>query len=226
MKTMRMTAVLIGLIVMTGCGGAPKLEIETFEVNHLDQHSLSQLIEPYIFYDREGADGVYTLSGNILTVRETPDNLARITDVLRMYDVRKPSIMLYIDVIEADGGGIDPAIQDIADRLRELFRFTGYTKVAGGVISVTEGGTVEQTMGASSGSERGSFHFRARFGRLADEDDEWTLYAENLDLSRQDGTTISTSALLRIGQTTLIGTSLEGPEVKAVILAVRPEIVR
>ena len=32
------------------------------------------------------------------------------------------------------------------------------------------------------------------------------------------------SALLRVGQTTLVGTSLEGPDVKAVILAVRPEI--
>ncbi|MFC1545656.1 hypothetical protein ACFL44_03100 [Gemmatimonadota bacterium] len=224
MKTMRMTAVLLGLFVIAGCGRTPKLEIETFEVNNLDQHRLSQLIEPYIFYGREGTDGMYTLSGNILTVRETPDNLARITDVLRMYDVRKPEIMLHIDIIEADGGDIDPSIQDIADRLRELFRFTGYTKVAGGIISVTEGGSVEQTMGASSESERGSFHFSARFGRLADEDGQWTLFAESLDLRRRDGTTISTSALLRTGQTTLVGTSLEGPGAKAVILAVRPEI--
>ena len=221
MKTMRMTAVLIGLFVMAGCSRAPKLEIETFEVNHLDAYRLSQLVEPYIFYDREGTDGMYTLSGNVLTVRETPDNLARIAAVLHRYDIKKPSIMLHIDVIEANGGDVDPSIQDIADRLRELFRFTGYTKVAGGIISVTEDGMVKQTMGASSGS---AFEFQARFGRLANEDGEWTLYAENLDLRRQDGTTISTSALLRVGQTTLVGTSLEGPDVKAVILAVRPEI--
>jgi len=225
MKTLRMCAVLLGLFVIAGCGSTPKLEIETFEVNHLDSYRLSQLVEPYIFYDREGAAGMYTQSGNVLTVRETPDNLVRIAAVLQRYDIKKPSIILYIDVIEANGGDIDPSIQDIADLLRELFRFSGYTKVAGGVISVTEGGVVQQTMGASSGgNQRGSFEFQARFSQLAEEDGEWTLYAENLSLRRQDGTNISTSALLRVGQTTLVGTSLAGPDVKAVILAVRPEI--
>lgn len=226
MKTMRMTAVLIGLLVMAGCGGTPKLEIETFEVNHLNQHQLSQLIEPYIFYDREGTSGMYTLSGNILTVRETPDNLSRIAAVLHTYDIRKPSIMLHIDVIEANGGGIDPSIEDIAERLRELFRFTGYTRVAGGIISVTENGTVEQSMGASSDPGRGVFQFQAGFGRLTEVDGQWVLYADHLSLRRRDGTHISTSALLRVGQTTLVGTSLSGPDVKAVILAVRPEILK
>jgi len=225
MKIIRMTVLFIGLLVIAGCGRTPKLEIETFEVNHLDQHQLSQLIDPYIFYDREGTSGMYTLSRNILTVRETPDNLSRIAAVLNKYDIKKPSIMLYIDVIEANGGDIDPSIQDIADRLRELFRFTGYTRVAGGVISATEGGIVEQTMGVADGGDRGSFDFHARFGRLAHDDGEWTLYAEALELRRKDGTKISTSALLRVGQTTLVGTSLSGPDVKAVILAVRPEII-
>ncbi len=224
MKTMRMTAVLIGLLVMAGCGGTPKLEIETFEVNHLNQHQLSQLIEPYIFYDREGTSGMYTLSGNILTVRETPDNLARIGAVLHQYDIKKPSIMLHIDVIEANGGGIDPSIQDIADRLRELFRFTGYTRVAGGVISATEWSNVEQSMGVS-GRGGYSFHLNASIGRLSRQEDEWVLYAENIHLRGNNGVTISTSALLRIGQTTLVGTSLSGPNVKAIILAVRPEII-
>jgi hypothetical protein len=207
MKTVKMTAVLLVLLVIAGCGKAPRLEIETFEVNHIEHYQLTQLIEPYIFYGREGSEGMYTVSGNVLTVRETPDNLARIAAVLQKYDVRKPSIMLHIDVIEADGGEIDPSIQDIADRLRELFRFTGYERVAGGVTG-----------------SNGTFSFQARIGRISQEDGDWTLYAESLYLRRGDGTVIRTSAQLRVGQTTLVGTSLEGSGAKAVILAVRPEI--
>jgi len=225
MKTLKMTAILLVLLVIAGCGRGPKLEIETFEVNHIEHYQLTQLVEPYIFSGREGAQGMYTVSGNVLTVRETSDNLGRIAAVLQKYDVRKPSIMLHIDVIEADGGEIDPSIQDIADRLRELFRFTGYQRVAGGVVAITEGSEIDQTMGVggSTGSG-GSFSFQARIGRIGQEDGDWTLYAESLYLRRDDGTVIRTSAQLRVGQTTLVGTSLEGSGAKAVILAVRPEI--
>ncbi len=225
MKTVKMTAVLLVLLVIAGCGKAPRLEIETFEVNHIEHYQLTQLIEPYIFYGREGSEGMYTVSGNVLTVRETPDNLARIAAVLLKYDVRKPSIMLHIDVIEADGGEIDPSIQDIAERLRELFRFTGYERVAGGVMAVTEGSEIDQTMGVGGVTGSSStFSFQARIGRISQEDGDWTLYAESLYLRRGDGTVIRTSAQLRVGQTTLVGTSLEGSGAKAVILAVRPEI--
>jgi hypothetical protein len=224
MKKINLT-ILFGLLVIAGCGRTPQLEIETFEVNNIENYQLTQLIEPYIFYGREGAAGMYTISDNVLTVRETPDNLARIAEILERYDVRKPSIMLHVDVIEADGGDIDPAIQDIADRLRDLFRFTGYERVAGGVLAVTEGSEVDQTMGigGESGASR-YFSFQARIGRIGLKEGNWTVYAENLSLRRGDGAAIRTSALLRVGQTTLVGTSLAGSDAKALILAVRPEI--
>ncbi len=227
MKTMRMTAMLIGLLAITGCSGSPKLDIQTYEVKHLDQHQLSQLIEPYIFYDREGADGMYTLSGNILTVRETSDNLGRIAMVLKTYDIKKPTIRLYIDVIEADDGAeVDPAVRDIANRLKEIFKFEGYRKVSGGVLLATENTRVEQSMG----DERSRvfwYTFAANCGRLTQDEGDWVIFTE-MTLRRADGIEISTSALLREGQTTLVGTSATSePDsgIKAVILAVRPEIV-
>ena len=226
MKIMKTSALFIGLLVIAGCGRTPKLEIETFEVKYLDQHQLSQLIEPYIFYGREGADGMYTLSGSILTVRETPDNLSRIAVVLQAYDIKKPSIRLHVDVIEANGGEVDPAVQKIAEQLKELFKFEGYRKVGGGVLLTTENAQVEHSMGDKR-SRTFWYTFTANCGRLSQEEGDWMLFTE-MYLRRGDGMEISTSALLREGQTTLVGTSAAGdPETgsKAVILAVRPEIV-
>jgi len=226
MKVFKTTAVLLALLSITACGGAPKLEIQTYEVKYLDQYQLSQLIEPYIFYDREGPDGMYTLSGNILTVRETSDNLGRIAMVLLSYDIKKPSVRIRVDVIEADGGGVDPAVEDIAARLRELFRFEGYQRVGGGVLLATENTRVEHSVS----DERGRafwYTFSANCGRLSQDDGDWVMNTE-MTLRRGDGTEIATTALLREGQTTLVGTSASGQgdsSSKAVILAVRPEFV-
>ncbi len=225
MRLSRTVPVFAALILLAGCSRPPRIDIQTFEVRYLDEERLSQLIHPYIFFDREGAPGTYSLSGNVLTVRETPDNLSRIRAVLNEYDVKKPSILLHVDIIEANGGGIDSSfedIKDIYDRLIELFKFEGYARVAGGVLSTMEGKHVSHSMGADR-ARGGIYQFFAACGRLYQEDGKWVLYVE-MELLSAGPTLLSTSALLREGQTTLVGTSSTG-DVKAVILAVRPEIV-
>lgn len=62
----------------------------------------------------------------------------------------------------------------------------------------------------------------ARCGRLTEDEGEWLLFID-LQLSKYDRNLLRTSAMIRDGQTTLVGTTLDG-DVKAVILAVRLEI--
>lgn len=222
MRLTRTAPVFAALILLAGCSRPPRIDIQTFEIRYLDEERLSQLVHPYIFFDRDGAPGTYSLSGNVLTVRETPDNLSRIRAVLVEYDVKKPSILLHVDIIEANGGEVDPSIAGISSRLKELFKFEGYTRVAGGVLSTMEGTHVSHSMG-SDRVRGGIYQFFANCGRLYQEEGKWVLYAE-MELRSAGPTLLSTSALLREGQTTLVGTSSIG-EVKAVILAVRTEIV-
>ena len=134
------------------------------------------------------------------------------------FDKKQPEIRLHIDVIEANGGGVDPQIADIQAELSDLFKFDGYRRAAGGVLTATEGSSVEQSMGVVGGS----YVFEARCGRLTEDEGEWLLFID-LQLSQYDRNLLRPSAMIRDGQTTLVGTTLDG-DVKAVILAVRLEI--
>jgi len=218
MRIAKPVFLMIVVAIAAGCSGGPQLETRTFEVKYLEMNRAHALVEPYVFMDREKNPGNMTVSGNILTVRESADNLTRIAVVLEEFDKKQPEITLHIDVIEANGGGVDPQIADIQVELSGLFKFDGYTRAAGGVLMATEDTYVAQTMGVSGGAYR----FEARLGRLTEDEGEWLLFAD-LRLSRYGTDLLNTSAIIRNGQTTLVGTTLDG-DVKAVILAVRPVI--
>lgn len=211
----------LAIILLTGCSRGTQLEIEAFQVKYLEPHSAVQLIEPYIFSGRESAPGGLSLSGNVITVRETRDNLWKIKSILELYDVKKPSIRLKVDVIEADGA--DESVTGIADleELKKLFRFEGYRVAAGGILPVMEGRSVGQAMGSIGGVV---YEFRANCGRFLQEDEDWILHTD-LNLEWRWGQILHSSVVLREGQTTLIGTGIELEGVKAVILAIRLEIV-
>ncbi len=218
MKTLKPLFLIIAVAIAAGCSGGPKMETRAFEVKYLEIDRAYQLVDPYVFRERENSPGIISISGHVLTVRETVDNLTRIEAVLRQFDKKQPEITLYVDVIEADGGDVDPAISVIQIELAELFKFTGYRRAAGGVLTATEGSSVEQSMGV----DRGSYVFEARCRRLTKDDGEWLLLID-LRLNQYTTDLLSTSAMIRDGQTTLVGTTLDG-DVKAVILAVRLEI--
>jgi hypothetical protein len=218
MKILKALLLIVSAVAVVGCSGGPQLETRVFEVKYLEMHRVHQLVEPYVFYNRKDAPGTFSMSGQLLTVRETADNLTRIELVLAQFDQKRPEIMLHVDVIEANGGEVDPAIADIQVELAELFKFTGYTRVAGGVLTAIEGRLVTQSMGIGNSAYR----FEAQCGHLTEDEGEWLLFTD-LQLSRYGRDLLSTSAMIRDGQTTLVGTSLEG-DVKAVILAIRPEI--
>ena len=109
-----------------GCSGRTTLDTRTFEVRYLDDRSVSALIDPYIYGDRPTGGGTWSMSADLVTVRETPDNLDKIARVLEQYDLPRPSVRLHFQVIEANGvGEPDPEIREIEQQLRELFRFDG-----------------------------------------------------------------------------------------------------
>ncbi len=221
MRYSRFITLLAVAFTAAGCGRTPQLDVRSFEVAYMNPEQAVELITPYVFSDRDGAAGTYSVAGNIVTVRETTDNLNRIEALLRQYDLRKPLVTLHIDVIEADGGGVDPAIAGIAGQLRELFNFSGYQRAAGGLASAAEGSRLVQSMGVT-GANR-SYQVTIHCGRFIQAEGIWIIPA-SLGFSSGRGL-VDTEVRLREGQTTLIGTSTTG-DIKAVILAIRPEIVR
>jgi len=218
MKSIKLMSLLAVVLLLAGCGHRPELEIRTFDIKHLDPGMAIQIIEPYVFDDREIAPGNYSLSGSTITVRETRDNLRRIAEILGRYDVEKPPVTLFIDVIEADGAGeVDEALEGILDDLEKLFRFQGYRRVASGVLPIMEGQEVSHRMGRFAG-----YSFEAYPRRMIqDQHDTWQIYMD-MTLTKDGFHMLHTSATLRDAQTTLLGTSTDEEGIRAIILAIRP----
>src|SRR5207248_8008283 len=140
------TTAIAALLIACSPGG-PSLDTRTFALKYLHGQDAIPIVAPYVYADRPNAKGVFTMSDNAITVRETADNLDKIARVLAQYDRPRPFIRLTFHLIEADGAtSTDPAIRDVEATLRRLFRFQGYRLVAEGVVSATEKGEVTQRL--------------------------------------------------------------------------------
>jgi hypothetical protein len=149
MKACLSFASAIAVLFVACSPGGPSLDTRTFALKYLRGQDAVPIVAPYVYADRPNAKGVFTVSDNTLTVRETPDNLDKIARVLAQYDRPRPFIRLTFHLIEADGATIsDSAIRDVEATLRQLFRFRGYRLVGEGVVSTTEKGQVTQTLAA------------------------------------------------------------------------------
>jgi hypothetical protein len=199
----------------------PNLETQTFELQYLPDYEARQLIDPYVWADRPGAPGTVSAVSNMITVRETPDNLEKVRRVLAEYDRPRPTVRLHFQLIEADGATTtDPAIADVEAELRKLFRYEGYRLITEAVVGGTQGSHVEQVVGDSTG--------------------EWVVMAtiENVRLVGDSGTVqvaagvrspirgaFQTTVNARIGQTLVVGNAQLIQGGGTLILTVRPEVI-
>lgn len=219
-------AQLVALVLaMTACLPGNELETRTFELEHVDSDDVTGLIEPYVYRDRDGAEGTIGMTERTVTVRELPENLDRIAAVLEQFDRPPPVVRLNFKVIEADGfSGSDHAIAGIEEELRKLFNFDGYRLAAQTAIqTLAGGGYVQQTVG----DER-----------------TYRIVAQVLDVSERDGRAsmtlaieleelFSTTVSIPLGDTVVLGSGqlqdwmsgVPGTSLRAAILVVTPELV-
>lgn len=214
--------VLVGLGVLMACSG-PTLDTRTFELKYMRGEEARDIIRPYVFDDRPKAPGQISHQGPLITVRETPDNLDKIARVLAQYDRPAPSVRLHFQIIQADGATRpDPAIAEVEDALRKLFRFRGYRLVGEALASGTEfSESAQQIAGAG-----GPYTIVARIGDVSGTADSGIVRLETFLNIPGVGQALQASVSLRAGQTAVLGNARLNPEGGTVILAVRPELVR
>lgn len=212
--------ILAAALLLTGaCQPGNELETRTFEVRHLGQNEVAGLVDPYIYGTREGAPGASSFTRGALTVRELPENLDRIAEVLERFDRPPPTVRLHFQVIEADGfTGSDPEIAEIEEELRKLFNFQGYRLAARTVLQTLEGGEVGQSVGGLGYMIQG-------FVREVRRQDDGGRLTMEIGIDNLFTTTVS----VPLGETVVLGSGqlpggFEG-DVRAAILVVRPELV-
>ena len=202
--------------------GAVELETQTFELQYLGAHTAAEIVEPYVFADRSEAPGRISIAENILTVRETRDNLERIERVLERYDTPPPSVRLHFQVIGANGSSTtDSAIADVESVLRRLFQFRGYRLLAQAMLGGVEGSGMEQRLS----SEGRRFTINAYINDVRSAGDSRVVHLEVQLFASGYGDVLQTSVNVRAGQTIVLGSTQPDPDGETLILTVRPEIV-
>jgi hypothetical protein len=221
-------AMATAMVIALGAGGCwgdeyGHLDVRTFQLESIDPGAALRIIEPYVFADRGGMTSIDDQTRTI-TVRETPEMLEVISQVLETYDQPAPSVKLHFRIIEADGGGQpDPALQDIADALpTDVFRFRNYRQVAEAVMMGREWTAIRQRAAGVGGE----FLVRGEIGEIRVAEGGGTVQL-GVELLQDDfGTIFETHVNAREGQLLVLGSAQPNPERGAIILAVQAELVR
>lgn len=211
---------LAALVLALGCGtGRPDsdLDVRTFELEHIEPSTAQRIIDPYVFADRGGMISIDEGAAAI-TVRESPEMLSRIADVLGRFDKPAPVARLHFRIIEADGGPeSDPALADIEAALpKEVFRFKNYRLAGEAVMTGREGSRILQHVAGP----RGRYVIEGRIGDIRAVDDSGRVQLE-VQLWTRDGVEVfGTAVNARVGQTLVLGSAQPAPDRGALILAV------
>ncbi len=217
-------AALVAVALGAGaCDPAGQLETRTFDLTHLDPEEAEEIIGPYVYADREGSPGMITTFPSGLTVRERPEALDRIAEVLARYDREKPGIRLHFQLIEADGfTEQDPGIAEVRDALDALFRFEGYRLAAETQLAMVEGTRASQPIAATAGP----YSLLAILHSVRVQDDGGGSVTVMVHLTSgvmDDG--IGTTLTVPLGETVVLGSARRAVSEPTLILTVRPERV-
>ena len=215
-----MPATLFAL-ALGACSSSPQLDTRTYEIQHLDPSTVHGLIDPYVYGDRPGGGGQFSIAGALVTVRETPDNLDKIGRVLAEFDRPRPGVRLTFQLIEANGTTTpNPEIAEVERQLRQLFRFDGYRLVGEAVIGGTENSTVSQEFGDTDEP----YFIRVGIMSVRGNPDSGSVRLD-VQFGTSMGGSLETTVNARAGQTMVLGNAQLRHDGGTLILAVKPELV-
>lgn len=211
MKKLWMLVLLAGI---AACDSRSGMEIRTYTLGRLTVDQAESLLTPYI---REG--GLLSGRDRLLTVREKPDRLKLVEDLLKKYDGGGEAldVVLNIQVIEADGfTERDSAIADVEQTLRGMFKYHGYKLLGETRIVAREGSHFDQSASA--------FQISGDVMRVTDQGGEKRVPVEiglGLRPAGPQQVSIHSTITTTIGKPTVLGQSTNKG---ALILVVRPSI--
>ncbi len=233
MQTKIFTVAMVALVLVAGwtiarglSGGDEygDLEVRTYQLEYLEPEAAHRIIDPYVFGDRGGtvsrSDQTRTL-----TIRETPEMLDRIGEVLQRYDMAEPSVNLHFRLVEANGGvaSDDARVEEITEALpQDVFKFQNYRLIGETVMTGIEWSGLAQ--GVAAGGER--YQIEASIGEIRETADGGSVKMEVSLLSDQYGHIFRTAVNAQIGQLIVLGSAQPDPNRGALILAVRVDLVR
>lgn len=209
----------------------PETSERTFKLVHLAPDDAAKLVAPYV-HPVYGA-GVFEAGAiRAITVRETPEMLARIAALLKEHDLAAATVVLRFQLIAAESTQIrDPAIAAVESQLRSLFRFPGYRLVS----EATAMASIHQAFRLLIAADDERLELTGHVNSVNVAEGEPSVHL-NVSLVRpvpvvdaksggvMAGGLLGTGLTVPLGQTVVMGSTTPGGKIMALILVVRPEI--
>jgi hypothetical protein len=206
---MKRILLILAIAAAAGCGRRDAgMETKTFVIARLTQEEALQLLTPYI---REG--GYLSGKNHLITVREKPDRVAIIGDLLKKYDGGGvvQDVVMRIQIVEANGfTARDSSIADIEQTLREMFKYKGYRLAGEALVRAREESPFEQ--------EVTGYKISGRVGRMLSERGPIMITLWDKAGARQ---LLSSTVTATMNKPVVLGQSSDGG---AIILIIRPSI--
>jgi type II secretory pathway component GspD/PulD (secretin) len=205
--------------------------VKTVPLHHLTSTDAVKLLQPYT---QSPSGGVFAAPANIraVTIREIPRIFNEMLAVLREYDREPASVTLNFQLISAEHSTMrDAALAGLDSVLRGVLKFPGYRLLSTSVASAGENVRLSQTLSA----EGQSLNLSVGVGDIRIEDTGATveltvgLYRSVVSTNASRVASpelLSTQVTVPIGQTIVLGSSTTDNGQRALILTVRPQIVR
>lgn len=210
---MKRFVLMLALICLTACGDRTRgMETRSYELSRLSTDEAVSLLTPYI---REG--GYLSGKNRLISVREKPDRLTLIEDMLRKYDGigQAVDIALEIRVVEANGfEQQDPALADVEQTLRQTFKYRGYKVIGQALVRAREDGKFSYA--------GNNFILSGQTQRLTRVGSEQRLPVE-IDLQVAKVVGLGSTVTTTIGKSVVLGQSTA---TGAIILVMKPSIVQ
>ena len=136
-------------VLAAGSVLAADQSLRVFKLHFRPAHEAAALVEPLL-----SAEGSVLLQPrlNAITVRDAPEVLGRVADVLAKWDVAPQTYKLRVWVFVASRGPRPPErppfpIPELGERLYQLFPFTNYEEVGSVQVTAADGSSVETATG-------------------------------------------------------------------------------
>ena len=250
----RLPAALAFLFIAGAVGAQqPRIETKTIELKHLKPSEAVKLLRPYIM---NAGGGVYDVSESmpIITIRDLAENIDRMEKVLAKYDHTPATVRLVFQLIEADTGPRlinasntkEQVPIELDSTLRSVLRFPTYRLKAQGIATTGEMAYVSQQMGDAG--EGLHYALGANVGPIKIQDQDGSSPRGTVELhvgltregpqqmsqgnnvsGRPDKISesmISTGVSVPLGTMVVLGTAATRINGVALILTVKPELVR
>jgi len=132
------TAIMVVAAFLAGylIRGGGSMETRTFTVRHLDPDVLLDALAPFIDDTHIDAGDRVTMIGPTLSVRETPENLDRIDELLAQIDVPQPILRLTTMLVRGvDSADRNPQLEELEGALAAALPFPAYELFAQSTVS-------------------------------------------------------------------------------------------